>query len=367
MNGDLPQRLTESINAHSRSRRNAGGAATWLIVGLLLLTTIAALTLWGSGRRGHKPVSIPPIDPALLTAEATGPVDAELSALGDLLGQVMENKRDVQPLVDRIDVFLASHPDSAAGHMLKGQALMYGGRLAESIEAFERSLELEPRQAQVHSLAGTAAMMLNQDDRARHHYEQALSIEPDNGPFAVFLANVQQKLDQDDQAVMTLLTALRRDSTLHEAYALLSDIYAKENKLSLAMDQIKRAIESTPADQPNTAVTYALKRAALLRRDNQPAESLAVLDALPSSALLRRDVQRDTATSWAMLGKPAMAAELYERVLTIDPSNDHAAAEAAHWWLKADNPDAARKALQALRRINPRSEAIPDLNKALQP
>ena len=67
-----------------------------------------------------------------------------------------------------------------------------------------------------------------------------------------------------------------------------------------------------------------------------------------------------------MLGKPAMAAELYERVLAVDPSNDLAAAEAARWWLKADNPDAARRNLQALRRINPRHEAVNELDVQLK-
>jgi len=62
-----------------------------------------------------------------------------------------------------------------------------------------------------------------------------------------------------------------------------------------------------------------------------------------------------------MLGKPALAAEQYEKALDLDPSHDHAAAEAARWWLKAGDPDAAARNLKVLRRINPRHPAIPEL------
>ena len=315
------------------------------------------------GRSGDEPADDPTAEPqSHVDAQA---LDDELTELGDRFGQVMENKRDAQPLINRIDALLARYPDSAAGHTLRGQVLMYSGRLDLAIGSLERSLEIEPRQAGIHRLTGTAAMKLDRLEVARHHYEQALSIEPDDGGHAVFLANVQHKLGNNDEAVTTLLAAIRHDSQLHSAYALLSDIYAGQNKPGLAMDQIKRAIETAPTGYTSTRVAYTLKRAALLRRDNQPAESLALLDALPPDARHRADVLRDTATSWALLGKPTMAAAHYEKVLMIDPSNDHAAAEAARWWLKAGEPEGARRNLKALRRINPRHAAIPDLDAAI--
>lgn len=343
--------------------RETGGAAAWLVLGLLLLAIIGAVALWGSGRGGDEPADTP-------TTGQPSPADVqalndELTELGGLFGHVMNNKRDAQPLIERIDALLAKYPDSAAGYTLRGQVLMYVGQLDGAIKSLERSLEVEPRQADIHRLAGTAAMQMNQLEAARRHYQQAQSIEPGDGSHAVFLANAQHKLGQIDEAVATLLAAIRRDSELHSAYALLSDIYAGQHKLGLAMDQIERAMETAPAKHTSTRVAYTLKRAALLRRDNQPAESLALLDALPQDARMRADVLRDTATSWALLGKPAMAAEHYEKVLVIDPSNDLAAAEAARWWLKVGDIEAARRNLKALRRINPRHPAAPELDAAI--
>ncbi|MEZ6191542.1 MAG: tetratricopeptide repeat protein [Phycisphaerales bacterium] len=277
----------------------------------------------------------------------------------------MDNQRDAGPLIDRIDRFLADHPDAADAYTLRGQALIYAGRSEEALKSFGRSLELKPRQAGVQVIAGTTAMGLERYEESLKHYETALSIDPGNGVNAVYLANVQQKIGQDDEAVTTLLTALRRDSSLHGAYALLSDIYAKQNKLAMAIDQIESAIETAPEDNQSAHTAYTVKRAALLRRDNRPAEAIAALEALPPEARLRPEVLRDTATGWAMLGKPAMAAELYERALAVDPSSDTAAAEAARWWIKAGNTDAARRCLQLLQRINPRHESIPILQKVI--
>ncbi len=354
--------VSQRLQGHTLpSRRAFGGAAPWLILVVVVLAGLGALALWGPGRGGPGPADPKDTAAPLMDAETLG---QELAGIGDLFSQAMENQRDMQPVIDRLDKLVAQQP-TAKAHTLHGQVLMYAGRSAEALAAFEASLELQPRKVNTHRLAGNLAMKLEQYDKARHHYEQARSIEPGKGEHAVYLANLQVKLNEDDQAQATLLTALRRDSQLHSAYALLSDIYTKKNKLGLALDQIQRAIETVPANNPNLRTVYVLKRAAILRRDNQPAESLATLNALPSDTRMQPKVLRDTATSWVMLGKPKMAAELYEQVLRIDPSSDLAAAEAARWRIKVGDTDAARGLLKTLRRINPRYEALVELEQKL--
>lgn len=348
----------------TRARHHeAGGSAVWLAVVLLLLAVVVVVLLWGPGRRST-PV-IPPLPNPPSPVESQAFVD-ELAELGDRLAQVMDNQRDTQPLIERAEALAIRYPDSAEAHMLHGQILMYSGRLDPAIKALQRSLEVDPKQADIHRLIASGAMQMDRLEVARQHYEKALDLEPDNSQNALFLANVEFKLAQFDKAVKTLQGAIRRDSQLAGAYALLSDIYVEQGKTKLAMDQIERAIEATPAEKTNSIVVYTLKRAALLRQDNQPAESLAVLDALPREVQYRPDVLRDTATSWGMLGKPMMAAELYEKVLTVDPSNDYAAAEAARWWIKADDVEAAARNLKTLRRINPRHPEIPELDTAIK-
>jgi tetratricopeptide (TPR) repeat protein len=334
----------------------------WLILVVAVLAVLGALSMWGPGRGG--PVPSDPQVGAASSADTESVID-DLSELGDLFAKVMENNRDAQTVIDRIDGLIVQNQDLPEAHTLRGQMLIYAGRAPEALTAFQASLELQPRQADIHRMAGGLAMKLGQYDDARHHYEQARSIEPGNGEHAVYLANLQVKLNEDDQATETLLAALRRNSELHGAYALLSDIYAKKNKLNLALGQIQRAIETAPNDT-TTRLIYVLKRAALQRRDNQPAESLATLNALPQDIRLQPKVLQDTATSWAMLGKPLMAAELYERVLAVDPSSDLAAAAAAHWQIKAGNVDAARQHVQTLRRINPRYTTLPELERKLR-
>lgn len=339
----------------------SGGVALWVLLSLVLLVVLAAFAWWGSGRRVGDTA-----DQGRLPAMDIEAVSQELAQIGDLFSEAMEHGRDVRKLIDQVNALVQVYPDMASAHTLLGQMLISSGRGEESLSAFQASLKIDPRQAGVEMLAGTIAVKLGRLEVAQHHYEQALSIEPNNGRYAVSLAMVQLKLGQEDQAVQTLLSAIRRDSNLHRAYMVLSDIYAHQNKIGLAMSPIERAIELVPADNPQLRVTYVLKRAALLRRNNQPAESLATLLALPGDAQLRPIVMRDTATSWRMLGKPAMAAQMYEQALRLDPSSDLAAAGAARWRIKTGDIETARKHVEALRRINPRYEALTGLDEALR-
>ncbi len=343
--------------------RHAGGAAPWLFLVIVVIVMLGAMNLFGPGRGA--PDSVEPTGDEKI-ASVQNDIILALEILGDQFNQAAENGRDMQPLIDQIQKLIADHSDSAEAHTLHGQMLLQAERPADALAAFQASLKLEPRNAALNQMAGNLAANLKDFEAARHHYEQAMSIEPNTGKHAVSLANLQVKLDEDDPAIETLLTALRRDSGLHSAYALLSDIYAKKNKLQLALDQIQRAIDTAPESSPNTRTVYVLKRASLLRRDNQPAESLAALNALTPEAHLQPTVLRDTATSWAMLGKPEMAAELYERVLSADPSSAHAAAQAAGWRIKTGELDIANQHIKTLRRINPRDESLADLTAKLQ-
>ena len=362
MHNDIHQGPSSPVIVSRRGRRRSGSAAPWLILVVVVLGLLGALAIWGPGRGTTGSVDTKSDSGA--TADSKGIAD-ELETLGDRFIQASENGRDIQPLIDRVEGLIAKHGDSAEAHTLHAQMLLEAGRPGEGLKAFEAALAVQPREARVHQMAGDLAMNLGQYEVARHHYEQALSIEPGSGRYAVSLANLQFKLHEDDRAVATLLTALRRDSKLHGAYMLLSDIYAGQNKLGLALDQAGRAIDSVPAGDTRTRSIYVVKRAALLRRDNRPAESLAALQGLALQGGLESLILRDTARSWGMLGKPGMAAEVYERVLRADPSSDLAAAEAARWRIKAGDLEAARKHVEALRRINPRHEALEGLDKAL--
>ncbi len=347
-------------SSQSPAARRGQTAGLWIAACLAAVLIVLAYAYFTSGSRSSDPV-IPSLTGPPPTPEQQA-LDDQLAELGDLFGQVMEHNRDVAPLIERIDALLSKHPDLAAGHTLRGQTLMFASRLDEALQALERSLAIEPEQAGIHQLAGAAAEKLDRLEAAREHYEAALRLQPDSGSYAIFLANAQHKLDRDYDAIPTLTGAIQRNSKLHGAYALLSDIYASQDKPDAALAQIDRALNAVDDPESPVHVVYTIKRAAVLRLDDQPAESLAALTALPAMAQLRPDVMRDVAESWDMLGKPAMAASHYEQALGADPSNDHAAAQAVHWWLKAGDAAAAGRNLKTLRRINPRHPNLPRLD-----
>jgi tetratricopeptide (TPR) repeat protein len=362
MDRDFHHVLFPVVRFNDCDGRRVGGAVPWLIFVVVVLGLLGALALWGPGRGGSE--SIDPLVDGVVSGSSKDITD-ELEKLGDLLIQAGENKRDIGPLLGRVEKLIVEQPESVEAHTLHAQMLLEAGRPGDALGAFQAALKIEPRQARVHQMAGDLAMNLEMFEDARHHYEQALSIEPGSGRYAVSLANLQFKVREDAEATETLLTALRRDSELHSAYALLADIYARKNKVQLALGQLRRAIESVPEEDSRTRSIYVIKRAALLRRDNQAAESLAALQGLGMDGGLRGLILRDMATSWMMLGKPEMAAELYEGVLRADPSSDLAAAGAAKWRMKVGDMDAARKHVQTLRRINPRHESLIELEREL--
>ncbi len=103
---------------------------------------------------------------------------------------------------------LASHPDAAVFHALRGRALAARGARAEAHAAFERALALDPAQrvallglAQVESTAGAhgAALAL---------YERALALDPDDAASGRGLAAELVELDRSREAEERLATLL---------------------------------------------------------------------------------------------------------------------------------------------------------------
>ena len=295
---------------------------------------------------------------------------AELESWEQQLEAAIKPGQNLAAVISGAIELVERYPAFAPARLLLGHCLLSAARFEPAYEQFEESLRLDPRQPEVHLNAGTVAAQLGRLDDARRHYSEAVGLDTGNSRYRVHLAFLSIKQGRHDEARRGLLGALRIDSSLHQAHAGLSDVFAKQNKIGPALDRIGRALELLDDQEQNTRVIYTRKRAALLRRLNQPDEALAVLtqmvDDMREAALGDPGVSQDLARCWAMMGQPEKAAAHYEWLLYQDPSNDHAAARAAHWNLKAGSPEAARRNLQDLRRINPRSPALPELERELR-
>jgi len=290
---------------------------------------------------------------------------AELGELQQRFNDVASENGQVGAISEAAQRLVERYPKYDAAHTLLGQVLVYQGRFDEAYERFKLSLSLNGQQPELQLLAGTLALKLDQIDKATGHYSMAVGLDTANPRYRTHLAQAYIKQHKYEEARAALLEALRIDSSLHGAYALLADLYAQQNRLVLALPQIQRAIEQTPVSERATRVIYTRRQAQLLRRNNQPDEALMALGALTPVEQADPQVMGEIALCWSLQGQPEEAAAMYERAISLNPTAWPLIAEAARWRIKAGDLEAAQRHLTVLRQVNPRAQAITDLEEQL--
>ena len=289
----------------------------------------------------------------------------ELDELQQWFNEVASENGEVATISDSAQRLVERYPKYDAAHTLLGQVLVYQGQFDEAYERFKLSLNLNGQQPELHLLAGTLALKVDQIDKAIGHYSMAVGLDTSNPRYRVHLAQAYIKQHKHDEARAALLEALRIDSSQHGAYALLANLYAQQNRLALALTQIQRAIEQTPVSERATQVIYTRRKAQLLRRNNQPDEALMALSALTSVEQAGPQVMSEVALCWSLQGQPEKAAVMYEQAMAFNPTAWPLIVEAARWRIKAGDLQAARKHLTVLRQVNPRAQAIIELEEQL--
>lgn len=290
---------------------------------------------------------------------------AELDLLQQKLSAVIQHKRNPAAVLDEARALVGRYPDSASAHVTLAQVAAIAGLQQEALDHLAKSLELNPNQPETHDFAGSLALRLGDHTAAQRHFSQAMSLMPAEPKYRLHLAAAQLKADRFDEARQSILQALRTDSSSYQAYGLLSDLYAQQNKVDQALDAINRALELA-GDKAEYRDPYMRRKSALLRRGNRPDEALAVLRQLPAKRWLERDVADEFAQTYMLMNRPEKAAEHYEAILPLDPLADWAAEKAAQYHLKANQRPEAQRALDTLRRINPHAPSIPELEAALR-
>lgn len=332
----------------------AGRSIPW--IKLLVILLCLGVTGWYVYRVRHRQTSSAPA--ALTAGFDLRAAQAEVEALGQkvshalatgLLGPSIE--QEARALVDRF-------PRFAPARTLLAQVLWSARQVPAAYEQLRLGLELDPKQASVQEMAGTLALELGRPDEAGTHFSRALDLEPREPRYRLDLANVYLRQREFDRAQRLFLEALQIDSDLHAAYSGLSDLFAQQNKLGLALEQAQRAVEHTPVSERPRQAIYLRKKANLLRRDNRPAEALQVLAMLTDGERQDPAVLAELAATHMMLGRPADAAELYHRAWENAPSRWELAAEAARYYQRAGHATAASQMLEQVRQINPQASVL---------
>jgi len=342
---------------------------TWAVM-MLILAGVAA----GSMAVAHwsnmanfipKPTPDPP------PAAGSAPFDqdaalAELEHLQNRFNQAATQKISVSPIRNAALRLVETYPQFAPARTLLGQIHLYTDQPQAAYDQFTLSLELDGQQPEVHLLAGTIALGLDRVDDALGHYSMAIGINPANPRYRLHIAQAYLKKREHKQARQALLETLRIDSDSHEAYAVLAELYAQQNKLSLALTAITKAGEHTPPASKTRLLIYSRQKAQLLRRDNRIDEALLVLASIDPADQSNPTVLADKATCYAQLGQPEQAAKIYERALALDPTYWQLAAAAAHWRIEAGDTKTAKQHLDTIRHLNPHAPVIAHLQDQLK-
>lgn len=347
---------------HGGMGRCAGRAVVWVIAALVVVGgLVSALFLVQPGLSkfsGSEQAEAQAFDEAAAMAA--------LETLQQRLAAVVQYKRDPRPLLADAQALVERYPGFAPARVSYAQVLFVNGRGALGYEQLNKALEIDPAQAQTQVLAGSTAMQLKRFEDAQRHFARAVALQPRNAKVRLMLATAQLRQNKYDDARETLLRAIKLDSSFDAAYATLSDLYKAQNKIGMALDQIERALSLTPKDQADRREIYLRKKATLLLRDNRPTDAMRAMRELAPKRLVDPQVSEELAAIWMRLQQPGRAANHYEQIVIINPAADWAAARAAHYRLEAGQVEQARQDLATLRRINPRSPAIHELEKALR-
>jgi tetratricopeptide (TPR) repeat protein len=228
-------------------------------------------------------------------------------------------------------------PGDQRARLMLGECLLQLGRGEEAYAQYEAGIQIGPDNAEYRHAAATIAAGIGRLEDARTHYLMAQKLAPSNPKFPLYLAQIQRKLGDNDAARASLVLATKLDPELSIGWAGLAGIALDENRLSVARGYIERARKLEPE-----RTEWRIIEAKILRRDNQPRESIALLTAIAEAAR-RTDaaVIEELALCHGMLGEPMDAAGLYIAALGEGDENAEWSFQAGLWLERAGQKDRA--------------------------
>jgi tetratricopeptide (TPR) repeat protein len=142
------------------------------------------------------------------------------------------------------------NPDSAAAHMLNGEALDGLGRTPEAIAEFEVAAKVAPREPNLNFGLGYLHWKVRQYDDAERYFDRELAIDPGNAQALTYLGDVEMKRNNPERALVLLKKAVQLRDDIRIAHVDLGSILAQRGQNQEAIAALQRAVKLDPA-QPD--------------------------------------------------------------------------------------------------------------------
>ena len=151
----------------------------------------------------------------------------------------------------RIDQALASYPNVAWLHFLKGQVYGYQSNAQAAEGEMRRALELDPNYLPAYSSLAALFINAKQEDLAIAEYKKILAIRPDNAAVYTLIGMLEDARQNYDAAADNYRKALERDQNSVIAANNLAWLYATTGKGNL--DEAVRLAQTVVQRNPNIA------------------------------------------------------------------------------------------------------------------
>ncbi len=177
-------------------------------------------------------------------------VDPANPELHNVLAQTCLSAKKYTCALDEFSWILKRNPDSAAVHILMGEALDGLGRTPEAIAEFLLAAKADPHATNVNFGLGYLYWKTHQYDDAKREFEAELSLDPNHAEALAYLGDVEWKRNHLDQAVSLLKRATEAKSDLRIAQLDLGAVLTQQRHYKEALAALKRAVELDPT-QPD--------------------------------------------------------------------------------------------------------------------
>jgi tetratricopeptide (TPR) repeat protein len=147
-------------------------------------------------------------------------------------------------------VILEQDPDSAAAHMLSGEALDGLGRTVEAIPEFEAAAKTAPQEPNVHFGLGYLYWKQHKYDEAQREFEAELHNDPAHAQALAYLGDLELKKNNPEKALPLLRQATHMRNDIRVAYLDIGMILSQQKKYPEALTALQHAEKLDPT-QPD--------------------------------------------------------------------------------------------------------------------
>lgn len=315
---------------HAPGLGGPGNAVTVLIIVLSGALLVAVLLLWRSGSTGPQVANG-------ATATTKAPSSESVAAL---LGAAKSyiDQQDFPKAEAILRAAVREHADDQELRIAFGETLMRQKKFGEAYEQYSKALAIGPSEPKIEFLAGTLASQTGHLDEAGEHYRAAQAGDPSNAQYPLYLAQLQIKRERWEEAKVNLLLSIKLDGQNAVARGTLAEIFLRENKLDLCLQNIAEARKLQPE-----LTRWKLDEARARSRQGEPQKALVLLSTLDRSERRDPEVLSLMAQCYGLSKRPGDAARIYAEASDAEPTNAELAYQAAVWANKAGDRDAAAR------------------------